>query len=330
MNAILDTILNHISRYRTTPNKWLAFKCPICMDKKVRCGIRVDEINGGFSIHCFNCNFKTGYMPGNLIGNKLKKFMVELNIDHETIQKLQFDALKLLGQEKIIEYELIKNTRPNFKHIELPGDARPLVDYLNNPPNAILPIYEYVLKRNLNIDSYNFHWSPADNYVDKLIIPCYYNSDVVGYMLRNIKRNSNVRYIKHTQADYIFNMDNQHCSKKEFVLVTEGPFDAISVDGVALLGSNISKSQNYQLKQLYKEIILVPDRDKQGANLIEQAMEYGWTISFAEWPAGAKDVNESIMKIGKLATMWLIVNSKEQNKLKQEIKLIQLKRKLND
>jgi DNA primase len=96
----------------------------------------------------------------------------------------------------------------------------------------------------------------------------------------------------------------------------EGPFDALSIDGCALLGAEIRESQNYLLRQLGKEIILVPDRDHEGPRCVEQAIEFGWSVSMPDWPEGVKDVNDAVVKLGRVATLYLIMQAKEANALK--------------
>jgi DNA primase len=104
------------------------------------------------------------------------------------------------------------------------------------------------------------------------------------------------------------------------VIVCEGPFDALSINGCALLGAEIKDSQNWLLKQLGKELVLVPDRDKAGQVTLEQALELGWSVSMPDWPDGVKDINDSVIKLGKLAAMWLIVSAKESNGLKIQLR----------
>jgi DNA primase len=117
----------------------------------------------------------------------------------------------------------------------------------------------------------------------------------------------------------VFNLDRQH-NNREFVICCEGPIDAISIDATALMGAEIKDSQNWLLKQLGKEIILVPDRDHEGPKTVEQALEYGWSVSMPEWPDGIKDVNDAVCKLGRLATLWLIVQAKESNNLKIQLR----------
>ena len=117
----------------------------------------------------------------------------------------------------------------------------------------------------------------------------------------------------------MFNLDGQD-DDRNFVIVCEGPFDAISIDGCALLGAEIKESQNLLLKQIGKEIVLVPDRDHEGPKTVEQALEYGWSVSMPDWPEGIKDVNDAVVKLGRLATLWLIVSAKESSSLKIKLK----------
>jgi DNA primase len=86
------------------------------------------------------------------------------------------------------------------------------------------------------------------------------------------------------------------------------------------MGSEIKDSQNWLLKQLGKEIILVPDKDHEGPKTVEQAIEFGWSVSMPDWPAGIKDVNDAVCKLGKLATLYLIIANKESNALKIQLR----------
>ena len=49
--------------------------------------------------------------------------------------------------------------------------------------------------------------------------------------------------------------------------------------------------------------MLVPDRDKAGQKLIDDALEYGWSVSFPEWEADVKDINAAVIRYGKLFTL---------------------------
>ena len=136
-------------------------------------------------------------------------------------------------------------------------------------------------------------------------------------------RNKEVKYWTETQPGYVFNLDAQDWSRK-FVIVTEGPFDAITISGVGILGSEINDTQRELISGLNRPVIVVPDRDEAGQKLIDQAMEFGWGVSFPEWQKGVDDVADAVLKYGRLFTMQSILKATETSKLK-----IDLKRKIN-
>ena len=146
-----------------------------------------------------------------------------------------------------------------------------------------------------------------------------FNNEIVGWTARTTG-DATPKYLSEQQPGYVFNLDNQK-DNREFVIVSEGPFDALSIDGCALLGAEIKDSQNWLLKQLGKELVLVPDRDHEGPKTVEQAIELGWSVSMPAWPSGVKDINDAIIKIGRLATLWLIRDATESNELKIRLKM---------
>ena len=114
--------------------------------------------------------------------------------------------------------------------------------------------------------------------------------------------------------------------KKKFVIVVEGPFDAMAIDGVAVLGNEISEVQADVIDSLGREVIVVPDNDRAGHSLVSQAIEYGWSVSFPIWHEDCKDVGEAVIKYGKLFVLKAILDAKESTKLKIELK----KKKMNN
>jgi DNA primase len=121
----------------------------------------------------------------------------------------------------------------------------------------------------------------------------------------------------------VFNMDAQDWSRK-FVIVTEGPFDAITISGVSILGSEINDTQRELINGLNRQVIVVPDQDEAGQKLIDQAMEFGWGVAFPEWGVGVTDVADAVLKYGRLFTIQSILKTTETSKLK-----IDLTRKIN-
>ena len=314
MSLITDTILNHLpSKRKHTPSGWISFNAVCCDDKRQRGGLIFNN-GDAVSYHCFNCGFKCSWQPGRPISQKMSKFMRDLNMSDDIISQLRLEALRL-NETSTAQ---ITSVVPKFEVRALPMDAEPITSLLDNIPDKLVPVLEYLAGRNLYLEDYNFYWTPKIGFSNRLIIPFYKDGIIVGYTARSIG-DAKPKYISEQQPGYVFNLDRQ-TDNRDFVIVCEGPIDAISIDATALMGAEIKDSQNWLLKQLNREIVLVPDKDHEGPRCVEQALEYGWSVSMPDWPEGVKDVNDAVCKLGRLATLWLIVSAKESNKLKIQLR----------
>jgi DNA primase len=184
-----------------------------------------------------------------------------------------------------------------------------------------LAAIEYVHRRSIDLNQYEFYWTPEEAYNlhRRIVIPYYYKKQIVGYTSRAIADGIKPKYWSSHPADFVFNLDQQRSDSK-FVVVCEGPFDAMSIDGVALSGSEISDTQIEQIDRLQREVIVVPDTDRAGRKLVDRAIEAGWTVSFPVWQETCKDINEAVVKHGKLFVLKCILAARETSKLKIELK----------
>jgi len=310
MSLISETLLAHLpGKRKHTPSGWISFNAVCCNDKRQRGGFIVNS-GDAVSYHCFNCGFKCSWQPGRTLSQKMRKFMRNLNLPDDMINKLGLEAMRLNESNN----SEVRSIVPKFDTRALPEDSELISSLLDRAPEKLIPVVEYLIGRNLYLEDYDFYWTPKIGFSNRVIIPFVYNDTIVGYTARAIG-DAKPKYISEQQPGYVFNLDSQH-DEREFVIVCEGPFDAISIDACALLGAEIKDSQNWLLKQLGKEIVLVPDRDHEGPRTVEQAIELGWSVAMPNWPVGIKDVNDAVIKLGRLATMWLIVSAKESNALK--------------
>lgn len=236
-----------------------------------------------------------------------------LNMSDDMISQLRLEALRLNDNSNT----QIQSVIPKFDVRALPEDTVP-ISSVANIPDKLFPVLEYLAQRNLYLEDYPFYWTPKIGFSNRVIMPFLYKGEIVGWTARAIN-DAKPKYLSEQQPGYVFNLDRQ-TDDREFVIVCEGPFDAISIDACALLGAEIKDSQNWLLKQLGREIVLVPDRDIAGAVTVEQALEFGWSVSMPDWPDGIKDVNDAVVKLGRLATLWLIVEAKESNSLKIQLR----------
>lgn len=325
MNLIIDTVQTHLPyKRKTTPSGWISFNAVCChrngtsADTRQRGGIMINE---GVSYHCFNCQYKASWQPGRKITAKFKKLLQWLNVPDDVIAKCSLEALRI---EEDKNYSSTVNLAPTFIDKALPLGAEPIGHLVDNPPDELIPVLEYLAGRSLYLDDYPFHWTPEDGFQNRLIIPFYYEGRIVGYTARKIT-DGKPKYISEQQPGYVFNLDNQRRlpweeDPKKFVIVCEGPMDAICIDGVAVMSSEVGDVQRRLIDQLQKPVIVVPDRDHDGPKIIEQAIEYGWSVSFPEWAPGIKDINDSVRAYGRLYTLYTIVKNTESNGLKIQLR----------
>jgi DNA primase len=125
------------------------------------------------------------------------------------------------------------------------------------------------------------------------------------------------------QPGYVFGVDQQQDNWK-FVIVTEGIFDALAIDGVAVMHDDISSEQSLMLGQLNRPIIVVPDRDRTGLKITDRALELGYQVSLPNWEADIKDVNDAVVRYGKLPTLLSILQSATTSKIKIELRKKQI------
>ncbi len=88
------------------------------------------------------------------------------------------------------------------------------------------------------------------------------------------------------------------------------------IGGIGIMSNQCSETQAQIIDTLGREVILVPDRDRAGQKLVDDALEYGWSVSFPDWEADVKDVNDAVVRYGKLFTLKSIIDAKETMSLK--------------
>ena len=332
MNLIQNTILNSLpANKKKTPSGWISFNAPCCIyngetqDKKKRGGIMAGA-DGTISYHCFNCGYKASYVIGRKLTQKMRTFMGYIGIADDTIKKLAIEAMRY--EEGDIKYE--KKKFVNFHKKQMPKNTHSLDVWLEKyvakdltapQYNKIDNLLNYLKVRGIDPTWYDFMYSPDMyfNFNERLIIPFYWRGDIVGYTGRLFEAIEKVKYVTDVQPGYVFNMDTQDWTRK-FVIVTEGPFDAITISGVSILGSEINDIQRELINNLNRQVIVVPDRDAPGEKLINQAIEFGWSVAFPEWDNKVGDVAEAVLKYGRLFTIQSILKSTESSKLKIDLK----------
>ena len=343
-NAVQDYTLSILpTKRRRSQAGWLSFNAVCChhngdsADTRGRGGC-ITNPDGGVSYHCFNCQFKTSYQPGRPLSFKFRKLLNWLGADPTEVKRLVIEAIRV---KELIRPEDIREPAEEivFEARSLPQEAQSflalaefykLAEY-QSTPKLFTDAVHYSLDRKIDTIKYDLYWTPEIEHKlnHRVIVPFVYKGQTVGYTARATVDGIKPKYHSNHPANFVFNMDCQLPTSK-FVLVVEGPFDAMSVDGVSVQTNEISEQQAEIIEGLGREVIYVPDFDQHlnkqgrpvwpGLSAVEQAIEYGWSVSFPVWRETCKDVNAAVIKYGKLFVIKAILEGKESNSLK--IKLI--------
>ena len=327
MNEIQDALLALLpSKRKITPSGWTSVNAICCphngenLDTRMRGGFRTGA-DGSFTWHCFNCNFKAGWSPGKLLSKNTRNLFKWMGMSDNDIGQLNLAALKVKDDQPVMKKPL------NFALVErpLPPDCLPIDVWLTEGAQdpELMDVVDYLVNvRGVSWDWYNWHWSAAPGFRDRVILPFYHNGLTVGYTGRKIK-DGKPKYLTDAQPGYVFNMDAQG-GHKQFVIVTEGQFDAIAIDGVAVMHNEPNDTQCLRINALSREVIVVPDRDRAGAKMIAQAVKQGWSVSMPPWEDHVKDVADAVRCYGRLYTLSTILHYRQRG----EINLHLLQRKL--
>jgi len=304
---------------KKTHNGWYSFNAICCThngghrtDTRNRGGLRIDGNN--WVMHCFNCNYSCSFTLGKQLTGKTKQLLSWCGYDYQQIQKWNLESLKhkdildLANDNQVIQkIEFVKKRLPVAEELDIENPAHKFyVDYLN--------------RRMIDINNYEFYVTPTEKgrNKDRVIIPYTYKGKIVGHTNRYLD-NKVPKYINiDQQSGYVFNIDKQK-HDWQVCIVTEGIFDALCIDGVALMHNDISELQARSLATLNRRIIVVPDRDEPGLKLIDKALEFGYSISLPNWEQNVKDVNDAVMKYGRLPTLLSILQNATTSKIKVEM-----------
>lgn len=286
--------------------------------------------DGVIVYNCYNCGFITKYDGGPYLSKNFESLMAWMNVSSDDIKGVKLDLLRRQMEGSLSNTSVDPGISINldFKSIPLPDGSIPFDSMLMSEemPDEFTRVLGYLGSRGEAVASgWNYHWSPSTkhNMDHRVIIPFYHRNNVVGWTARYAgKPPEGVPryYNSDLQKGYIFNCDVIHKPGRRFVTIHEGPFDAISIDGVAVLGSELSREQVAWLNSTDKEKIVVPDRQKNNQGMIDVAIENGWYVSFPDWEEDVKDAADATCRYGKLFTLQTVIESKTKSQLQIGVK----------
>jgi hypothetical protein len=321
---MLDILSYLPAKRKQSGSGWTSFNAPCCVhngentDKRQRGGLKTSD--QGWSYHCFNCGYTASFIIGRNLSFKARKLLAWLNVPQEEIERINLESLRhksiagLLSdrQQTASELQGIRFEEREITNGELLTEENTKeLDYLRS--RAVPVNYPYM--RNL---------LPTGR--SSIIVPFTYNHTVVGHCQRFLDDRT-PKYINDIQPGYVFGTDLQS-DRWNSVLVMEGVFDALSINGLAVLHAEINDAQVRLIRSLDREVIVVPDQDAPGMKLVDRAIELGWSVSMPEWDSDVKDVNDAVIKYGRVATLLTIMQAREHSKIKIEMRRKQIVKRI--
>lgn len=328
IDILNEAIRQNIGTLKAAPKGWYKRHCMLChtqghgRDTRNRFGIQFNTES--IAVNCFNCGFSAGYSEGKELSKSFKFFLKQLSIDDKLIEHIEFEIFKKKNQIRVVregdeEKEEDRESRfkslfQRWKHIDLPDGSLPITEWLEHgidDPNFLKVVNYAIGRRIYNLDE--FYWSPSKshNLHQRILIPYIYKKKIVGFTARlcyDTEEKIIPKYYQQCPTDFVYNLDHQQGWERKYVIVNEGVLDAWSTDGISSLGE-ISQVQIDIINRLQKQVILCPDRDKKGTDLVDAAIENNWAVSFPKWDVGIKDAAKASERYGRLLTTHSIISS---------------------
>lgn len=341
-DLLKETLLEKLGPLKASSKNWRKRNCFLCrsqghgVDTRNRFGVNVSH--NEILVNCFNCGFSAHYEEGGCLTKNFKFLLVSLGVDDRFIKSIEFEIYKQQNSLDVVrDGHQLSDSEKEFKfrnlaikwpEISLPDGTLPISTWLEYECTDInfLQVVEYLISRkifNLN----EFFWCNAkEHHLSKrVIIPYYYNKKIVGYTARysaDLESKKIPKYYQVCPEDFVYNLDPQSSWQRKYLIVTEGVLDAWSVSGVSSLGE-INQVKIDIINRLQKTVIVCPDRDKKGKDLVDVAIANNWYVSFPKWDSDIKDAAGAAERYGRLLTTHSIIVSalhgKERIQLNWEI-----------
>ena len=283
----IGLVSSRLGNFKRVKSDLYNFRCPICGDsKKNKTKTRgyLYTIKADVNFRCHNCGASMTF------SNFLKE------IDPVVHKQYVFERFKQgsTGRGTVVEEPVFKFEAPTFKSsIDLPLASTVDVSRIYLEKRKLDPTKFYYAER--FVEYVNSHKQSMDvKEHPRIIIPLYYEKNLVGVQGRALNSNS-VKYITtifYDEAPKIYGLDN--IRRDAPVFVTEGPFDStFLLNSIAMCGadSNVRKWGVSTPVWVYDN----EPRSKEITERISSAIAKGDSVVI--WPTGIeeKDINDMIL-----------------------------------
>ena len=288
-SKFISLVSSRLQKFKRVKAGLFNFRCPICGDSqknKSKTRGYLYEVKANTNFKCHNCGASMS------LNNFLKK------IDPVIQKQYALEKFKEghTGRNFVVDEPEFKFEAPKFKTkiklpkaIEIPRAAGYLMARKLDPSRFY---YAKHFKKFANSLKPTFDSEKHDE--DRIIIPLYYEKNLIGFQGRSIDPNP-VKYITvmlDDDAPKIYGLDNIRTDAP--VYVTEGPFDSTFLrNAIAMCGADADVS-----KWGISNPVWIYDnepRNREIVNRISKTIDSGDSVVI--WPDGIddKDINDMVM-----------------------------------
>lgn len=285
----INLISPRLQKFKKVKINLYNFRCPICGDsKKNQNKTRgyLYSVKNNTNFKCHNCGINVSF------NNFLKQFDISLH------QQYCFEKFKqgFTGRNFVVEEPKFQFETPIFKpKLNLPkaSEIQRAKEYLENRKINSNKFY-YAEKFKEWTNSLKPTFKPPYKDESRIIIPMYYQNELIGFQGRTISSNS-VKYITimlNSGAPKIYGLDD--INKNKTVYITEGPFDSTFIcNSIALCGADGDISQ-FNIR----DRVWIYDNEPRNQEILERisrCIDRGERVVI--WPSDViqKDINEMIL-----------------------------------
>ncbi len=306
-----------------TGTGWYPILCKVCNDsgrKGARAGFKFEDNKTCY--HCFNCGHATVYDPSTHKDMPEKMIQVLNDFGVPEDQWRQVLLTSLIIRDKGLTKS---NTSTPFASIEplvvpLPSHFYTFTEAA--PNDKWVEIAKDYLEHERGVDPNSQPFMLAhktgeevlDRWLGRVIIPIYKDNQPIFYIGRDLTGKKSKKYLSpsFSKEKVLYGFNELFRQTEEPLYIVEGWFDAYVINGVAILGNEISTAQATWLNKSYRNKVYIPDRQGDGKRCADQALELGWSIAtpgFNTWADEVKDLNDAVKKFGKVYVMKALADS---------------------
>lgn len=314
-----DLIQQHIPLGQQSGSGWYAVRCQVCNDHSPRGGILRE--GNTTTYNCFNCGTSAKHTDGTPLSKKFKNILERFGVPRDAIREVTSGLFLNKLETEEITFESLTKLKLHTPEVSLPPGCLPLLSTEHEDMQG--PLLTYLLGRKIDPTRTPFMFSTDSHYASRIIIPYYRDGKVIYWQARHINSEVKPRYLNCTVAKdaVMYGYDRLYEYNTAPLFVTEGVFNAVMVNGLAITASTLNAAKIEVLKTTRRRLIFVRDRDANGDKLSEQVLENGWEITTVD--PRVNDVNDSVKRFGLPYTAYSLIKNAQrpENKLSSKINL---------